>query len=192
MSQDKKRDVVRPYVADGIQEYDNPMPGWWITLFWVTIIFGVGYLIYFHAMPGNTLEHEFAADVQSSQKAATQLPTGQPGTEAAGGSLADQVKDPATIAEGKKVYDTNCVPCHGPLGEGVVGPNLTDNHWIHGGSPENIQSVIANGVVEKGMLAWKPMLGDAKVLQVTAYVVSLIGTNPPNGKAPEGALHEGN
>jgi len=178
MNQDKKRDVIRPYVVDGIQEYDNPMPGWWISLFWATIIFGVGYLVYFHGLSGNTLEHEFAADMKAAQTTASQPSSG--GGQA-GGSLSDQVKDPTNIAEGKKVYDTNCIPCHGPAGEGIVGPNLTDNHWIHGGSPENVLAVIANGVVEKGMLAWKRCWAMQSYAGYR-FVLSLKGTNPPTAK----------
>lgn len=189
MNQDKKRDVIRPYIVDGIQEYDNPMPGWWLAILWGTIAFGVVYLAYFHALGGKSLQEELADDMKAARASSPQPPSG--GEEQQAAALAVKIKDPATIEEGKKVYATNCVPCHGPSGEGVVGPNLTDNYWIHGGRPEDIVNTIANGVVEKGMLAWKPMLGDAKVLQVAAFVVSLKGTNPPNGKAPEGAPYEG-
>ena len=92
------------------------------------------------------------------------------------------------MAAGKTHYMTNCMPCHGAAGEGTIGPNLTDESWVHGGSDDAIIKTIAVGVAAKGMPGWKAVLGQKKVEQVAAYVISLQGSNPANGKAAEGEV----
>lgn len=181
-------DVERPFVIDGIKEYDNPLPSWWVLLFWFTIIFGVAYLAFLHVFSGPTLEDELMAD----RAAYKQLMTQQEAS-AAGDSpqdLLSAMEDSAMIAAGKEHYTVNCAPCHGQGGQGLVGPNLTDKYWIHGGSPEDIMKTITDGVPAKGMVPWKAILGTKKIKEVTAFVYSLEGTNPANGKAPEGELYE--
>jgi cytochrome c oxidase cbb3-type subunit I/II len=99
--------------------------------------------------------------------------------------------DDAAMAEAKELYVKNCFACHGMLGEGnAIGPNLTDNYFISGGTPEDIYTVISEGVVLKGMQAWKQQLSEAQMVALTSYVISLQGTNPPNAKAPQGELYE--
>ncbi len=182
MSEKKNKDVVRPNVVDGIEEYDNPLPPWWVWLFNLTILFGIAYMVWFHVLNKPGLEEELAADRQEiAQKAALQAP------QASGADdLAAILKDPARIEEGKGIFAANCVACHGPAGEGTVGPNLTDKFWKHGGMPDMVLSTITDGVPSKGMIAWGPILGPQKIESVLAYVMSLQGTNPPNAKAPEG------
>ena len=101
--------------------------------------------------------------------------------------LAAFVKTPEAITAGKAIYDANCVACHSAKGEGLVGPNLTDNHWIHGGSLKDIRHVIVEGVIEKGMIPWKTSLTSEQIDQVVAFVWSIKGTNVP-GKPAEGEL----
>lgn len=96
------------------------------------------------------------------------------------------LKDSHEKEEGMKIFTTNCVTCHGAHGEGGVGPNLTDNYWLHGGKPEKIYHTITVGVPEKGMISWTQVLTKDQIKHVAAYVVSLKGTNPPNGKVPSG------
>ena len=183
---EEKNDLERPFVVDGIKEYDNPLPGWWLGLFWFTILFGVGYLIYLHGMSGTTLDEELATDREAyeEQFAASQnLP--------AGGADLEQMAGSADVLEqGKQIYVQNCAACRGQEGQGLVGPNLTDKYWIHGGSSEAILKVISEGVPAKGMIAWKSILGPQKIAQVAAYMTTLQGTTPPNPKAPQGELYE--
>jgi mono/diheme cytochrome c family protein len=94
--------------------------------------------------------------------------------------------DEADLSAGKSIFATNCVICHGSAGEGLVGPNLTDEYWIHGGSLEAIVQTIKVGNPAKGMVPWEPILSEREILQVASYIRSLQGTNPPNAKAPEG------
>ncbi|SMF05837.1 cbb3-type cytochrome c oxidase N-terminal domain-containing protein [Pseudobacteriovorax antillogorgiicola] len=183
-----EKDVERPYVVDGIKEYDNPLPSWWVALFWGTIAFAVVYLAYIHGMGGPTLEDELYADRDAyeatmEKQASAKSPAGE--------DLIAQLKSDAMIAEGKTHYVTNCAPCHGQNGEGLVGPNLTDVFWLHGGSPEDIIKVITDGVPAKGMIAWKTILGPKKIKETTAFILSLQGTNPANPKAPQGEKYEG-
>lgn len=182
MSEKKIKDVVRPNVVDGIEEYDNPLPPWWVWLFNLTILFGFAYMVWYHVLDKPGLDAELAADRQElAQKAALQKPAA-----ANADDLAALAKDPKRVEEGKGIYAANCAPCHGQQGEGTVGPNLTDKNWIHGGTPELVLGTITDGVPAKGMIAWGPILGQQKIESVLAYVLSLQGTNPPNPKAPEG------
>jgi cytochrome c oxidase cbb3-type subunit 3 len=193
--QDKDR--IRPYTADGIQEYDNPMPRWWVGLFWCTIIFAVLYLVRYHLLGGPSLDQVYQAAVAEPPEVPpggrggdATAAAGQPGwpspSAAPAPPLQERLKAPDAVAQGKAIFQTNCVPCHGANGEGTIGPNLTDDYWLHGGKPEDIIKSITTGVLDKGMPPWGGVLGEHKVEQVAAYVISLHGTNPPNAKAPQG------
>jgi mono/diheme cytochrome c family protein len=94
--------------------------------------------------------------------------------------------DTASLTDGEAIYVTNCVSCHGNLGQGGIGPNLTDEYYIHGASAGAVVGIINNGVPAKGMISWKPILNEQQILQVTSYILTLYGTDPPNAKAPQG------
>jgi cytochrome c oxidase cbb3-type subunit 3 len=96
----------------------------------------------------------------------------------------------ADIAEGKSAYETNCASCHRMDGGGVIGPNLVDEYWLHGGKPEQISNSIAQGIPEKGMIAWGPILGPKKIREVVSYIVSIQGSSPKDPKAPQGNKEE--
>lgn len=182
---DKPNDEDRllDHSYDGIQEYDNPMPRWWVWGFWATIVFAVAYYFLpapFGEGPGNVASYE--ADV-AAFKAAQPEPVG-PGVSDE--QLLALVANQSQVAAGKVVYDANCQACHRPDGGGLIGPNLTDDAWIHGGTPSQIHTTIAQGVLAKGMPAWERLLKPEQVNAVTAYVISLKGTNPKDAKAPEG------
>ena len=183
MSKKKDHDVVRPWVVDGIEEYDNPLPPWWVWLFNLTIVFAVGYLVWYHVMGKPGLEGELKDEHAAYQEMRVQKNVA---AASSGQSLAYTLKDPARIEEGKAIFATNCSPCHGASGQGTVGPNLTDIYWIHGGAPENIVATISQGIPAKGMIAWEPILGPEKVQAAAAFVLSLQGTHPSDGKAPQG------
>lgn len=169
---------------DGIQEYDNDLPRWWQALFFITIAFGVVYVLYYHV--GGTLDSQVALD--TDMKAIAAQSQKAPVAAISADTLLSFVKDSSHLAGGKAVFQAKCMPCHGPEGQGVVGPNLTDNYWIHGGAITDIHRTIEVGVPEKGMLAWKGLLTSEEINDVAAYVFSLKGTNPANPKAPQGDL----
>ena len=183
----KKEDELLTGEYDGIKEYDNDLPRWWVQLFWVTIIFGVGYTVWYHIYPGIqneqklSMQMEQLAAVKASQAAVAAL---QPKLDEEG--LLKLVSSQEAMTKGKAVYVQSCAVCHGQNGEGLVGPNLTDDYWIHGGSLTAIRTVIEEGVLDKGMLAWKAILPADDINNVSAYIRSLKGTNPANQKAPQG------
>jgi cytochrome c oxidase cbb3-type subunit III len=180
-----EEDRLLDHSYDGIQEYDNPMPRWWVWGFYATVIFVPIYYFLpapFGEGPGNVAAYE--AEVAAYK--ATQPEETGPGVSDE--QLLALVSDASQLASGKVVYDANCSACHRPDGGGLIGPNLTDDAWIHGGSPSQIHLTIAQGVLAKGMPAWDRLLKPEQVNAVTAYVISLKGTNPKDAKAPEGTV----
>ena len=187
MTTEKKQDELLDHNYDGIQEYDNDLPRWWVWLFVITVVWGFAYAIWFHGTGRPTPVEQLALDMQeiSALQAAHQKATA--GSEVISDEKFFQLaKSTESLSSGKAVYVAKCLPCHGELGQGVIGPNLTDTHWIHGGTPAKIRYVIEEGVLAKGMLAWKTLISHDEIVAVTAYVLSLKGTNPPNPKPAEG------
>jgi cytochrome c oxidase cbb3-type subunit 3 len=183
---DATQDRLRGSEYDGIAEYDNDLPQWWLWIFYVTLVFGFVYWAhYFILQTGQTQEAEMQ-EVAAVHQARYAPGTGAAKAEATDDGLRTASKDPSVLADGTKVFMTYCVQCHGKLGEGGIGPNLTDDHWIHGGTPFAILATIRNGVPEKGMIPWKSMLTGRQMETAAAYILTLKGTNPPNGKAPQG------
>jgi cytochrome c oxidase cbb3-type subunit 3 len=99
-------------------------------------------------------------------------------------------KGDAGLESGKKIYADNCKSCHGAEGQGGVGPNLTDEYWLHGGSLSDIFKTVKYGVVEKGMISWKDQLSPKDIQDVANYILTLQGTNPANAKEPQGELYK--
>ncbi|MBW1880100.1 MAG: c-type cytochrome [Deltaproteobacteria bacterium] len=147
---------------DGIEEYDNPLPDWWLALLVITIVWAVGYAVNYHFVSDHSQVAYYEAEMEA---AATRWP--QDTTEAGAVALTDD-----NIAAGQEIFTTNCVACHGATLEGGIGPNLIDDEWIHGGEIEDIVRTVTEGVPEKGMLTWGPILGPEKVGKVAAFVYS--------------------
>ena len=170
---------------DGIKELDNQLPKWWLGLFYITIIFSVIYVLRFHVLKtGDLQQAEYQKEMAS---AAEKYKPSE--TAALNASNATVLADEASLIAGKAIYDKNCMVCHLSKGEGLVGPNFTDEYWIHGGSMADIFNIIVIGVPAKGMISWKDQLPPVEIQQVSSYILSLQGTNPPNAKAPEGELY---
>jgi cytochrome c oxidase cbb3-type subunit 3 len=185
MTPDEERLLDHDY--DGIREFDNPLPRWWVWIFWATIAFAVLYAVDiggFMRGPGRIAEYE-----QTLAAAAKRWPQGSGAADA--GALAALAKDQKALALGKTVFATNCAVCHRPDGGGNIGPNLTDDYWIHGGSLAEVATTITKGVLDKGMPNWGKMLPPAQVNAVAVYVASLHDTHPANPKAPQGVKVEG-
>jgi cytochrome c oxidase cbb3-type subunit 3 len=172
------------HVYDGdLQEEDNRLPLWWLYTLYGAIVFAA---LYWYG------EHELKAwaprDLAYQQEMiAVRLEEAKTN----GGTLPPEAllamsKTPGTVDEGKQVFASTCAPCHRADAGGNIGPNLTDDFWLHGGKPQNIFGCVHDGVPAKGMPTWGPQLGDAKVAAVVAYVISIKGTNVPGGKAPQG------
>ena len=188
MSDENKPDHLLEHSYDGIQEFDNPMPRWWVYLFWATIIFSI---LYFLNVPGFGIGKGRIADYNRDMAASAAADAKRKAAEPAGASgeqLAAMTKDASVIALGKQVFGQNCAACHRADAGGQIGPNLTDDYWLHGGTLERIHKTVADGVLEKGMPPWGKVLKPNQLDAVAAYVYTLHGTNPPNPKAPQGGL----
>lgn len=168
---------------DGIQEYDNPLPAWWLWIFWATIAFFPMYVLYYHVGQGRLIADEYEADLAAwnEAEAARALESGVVDEE----TLEALTHDAVTLAAGEALFKTNCVACHGDQGEGKIGPNLTDAYWLHGGTLVQIHHTIDQGVPEKGMIAWGKTLGPDDVRRLAAYVGSRSGLSLP-GLPPQG------
>ena len=169
---------------DGIRELDNKIPPWWKAFFYGAIVFGILYMINYHIIgDGNVQFNEYQQQVQAAQLQAELL-------SKSGALISEEtvtvLTDAISLASGKDIFTKNCVACHGAGGEGIVGPNLTDDYWINGGGIKNIFHTISDGVTAKGMISWKSQLSPNQIQEVGSYIISLYGTNPPNPKAPEG------
>lgn len=169
---------------DGIQELDNPLPRWWVNLFYITIVFAFGYVLYYGLGFGDSLAEAHEKTLKEKQLAST---SSAPKEVAVSFAFSK-----ATVEKGKGMYESRCAACHKADGGGLVGPNLTDKYWIHGqGKNEDIYAVISEGVPEKGMLSWKAMLSPDDIVALVAYIqTTLQGSHPANAKVPEGTLFQ--
>jgi cytochrome c oxidase cbb3-type subunit 3 len=179
---DQNDPLLLDHEVDGIRELDNKLPRWWVWLFYLTIMFGVGYMFYYHVLgAGDLMIAEFDKEWQRGEKIKTaamakfeaQMETMQPS------------KDPAVLNSGKEIFERMCAPCHRPDAGGLVGPNLTDDYWIHGPLYKDNIRTIVNGVPAKGMITWKGILKPGEIQAVASYIYTLRGTKPPNPKPPE-------
>ncbi len=180
----RERDALLDHDYDGIKEYDNPLPGWWVWLFWATIVFSIGYFAFYELGPGPTIIAQYDEEVRvAAQQEAAKRGAAGVVTEAALKALQG---DKPLMAKAQTAFVARCAACHGAQGQGLIGPNLTDEYWIHGGKLTEILNTITNGVPDKGMVPWKGTLDPAELRMMAAYVGTLQGTNPPNAKPPQG------
>ena len=178
---------------DGIEELDNPLPGWWKATFYLTIVFAAGYFAWHNIFAGGQV-HEMAYRAERAALDAKVAAIEQAKAAAFDpAALAKELADPKLASTGQPVFAAKCVSCHGAQAQGVIGPNLTDNAWINGdGTPAAIFKVVKDGVNEKGMPPWGPLLKEAELKGVVAYVISLKGSNPPGAKPPQGQVAKAN
>ncbi len=175
---------------DGIRELDNHLPPWWKYLFYFTIVWAVIYLIAYHVTDSLPLQiDEYQNQVAKAEEVKKQYLATQPKVEVDESTLT-YIKDDAIIAKGKEIYTSYCGSCHKADGGGMIGPNLTDEYWLHGGDVKNVYAVVKNGVPEKGMISWANTLSPEQIRNVAFYVLSLQGTNPPGAKAPQGTIYK--
>jgi cytochrome c oxidase cbb3-type subunit 3 len=178
-------DRLMHHEYDGIQEYDNPLPFWWKGIFAVTAAHAAAYFAWYHlGGPGRTEEERYAADVKELEARRAAAPAAAVVVDEV--VLASMAKDPGLVERGHVVFVKNCASCHSDKGQGLVGPNLTDTFQIHGSTRLDLYATIQNGVPDKGMLSWGPVLPPEELAAVTAFVTTLRGTDVPGGKAAEG------
>lgn len=174
---------------DGIRELDNHLPPWWKYLFYITIVFAVVYIGVYHvtgSMPLQQQEYENEIAMAEAVKLSAMSEDSSPTIDENNVVYSD---DDAVLANGKKVFVMNCAPCHKDNGEGGIGPNLTDEYWLNGGSIKDIFKAVKYGFPDKGMISWEPLLSPQQMSDVTSFVKSIHGTNPPNAKGPQGEVY---
>jgi cytochrome c oxidase cbb3-type subunit 3 len=179
-------DILLDHNYDGIQELDNALPPWWKYGFIITIGFAIVYLLNFHVFGnGKNPTEEYAEEMNIAK-------IKKEAYEAKNKDRIDEANvpmaDAAGIKNGKDHFLANCIACHGSLGEGGVGPNLTDDYWIHKGSLNDIYKTLKIGYPDKGMQSWATKFNPKEMSEIASYVKTLKGTNPPNGKTPQGDL----
>jgi cytochrome c oxidase cbb3-type subunit 3 len=181
----QEKDLVMEHAYDGIHELDNPTPPWFMGLFYSTIGFGVIYLLLFHVLGVSNLQ---AAEYSSEMALGEQQRDAY--IKKVAGSINENTvklaKDEKSLDAGKSLFLQNCLACHGQQGQGGVGPNLTDEFWLHGGTVKSVFHTISEGVPDKGMMSWKKQLNPLQVQQVASYILSLQGTKPAGAKEPQG------
>ncbi|MFH1196266.1 MAG: cbb3-type cytochrome c oxidase N-terminal domain-containing protein [bacterium] len=180
--------VLLAHDYDGIRELDNRVPPWFNFLFYGTILFAVIYMVNYHIIgSGDVQSQEYTQEVNTANlEIEILIRTGAFLNE----ETVTLLSDAATLSEGKDIFIKDCATCHGQNGGGIVGPNLTDDYWINGGGIKNIFKTIKYGVPQKGMISWESQLDPKKMQAAASFIISLHGTNPPNGKAPEGLKYE--
>lgn len=168
---------------DGIKEYDNPLPNWWLVTFFGTIIFAFIYWVHYEISGAPNLDQELATAMQKIESHQAAAPKAQ----ISDAEFANLEKDTGRMQAAHSNFVAKCAACHGQKLEGLIGPNLTDNFWINGsGSYKDLAKVIREGVPAKGMPPWEALLKESEVAELVAYIHAQKGSNPPNGKAPEG------
>lgn len=196
---DKQIDNLLDHNYDGIEEYDNDLPMWWIGLFVLTVVLGIGYAIWLHAGLDLPIvgkgQDQYANLEDDLAYAAAEKAANKPVViELDESGLLALAAKPEAIEAGKVIFQGKCGACHtlpgSTDGGGLVGPNLTDNYWIHGGKLTEIRTVIRTGVLDKGMLAWESQLKPDEIDQVVVYIHSLKGSNPAGAKEAQGVLVE--
>lgn len=187
MSEEKTLLIEHDY--DGIQELDNPTPAWFMWLFYGTITFGLCYLLIYHVFGIGQLQYdEYKTEVAQADIAKKEYLS-----KAANRVDENTVKlatDAAVLASGQAIFNKTCVACHGDHAQGNVGPNLTDDYWLHGNKINDLFKTIKYGVAAKGMPTWEKQLSPSQIANVANYIKSLHGTNPANPKAPQGIKEE--
>jgi cytochrome c oxidase cbb3-type subunit III len=185
---EEEKELMTDHDYDGIKELDNGMPPWLKYMFIGTIAFGVFYIFDYHVFRSSmlqTAEYQKELSDASIQMEAYRKKSANSVDE----TNVKLLTDASELAEGKNIFKTNCSACHGQNGEGTVGPNLTDDYWVHGGDIKSIFKTIKYGVVEKGMKAWQADISPSQMALVSSYIKSLRGTNPANPKEKQGELY---
>lgn len=174
------------HVYDGIVEHDNHLPSWWLATFYGGVVFGVFYAFYYMLGNGPTLTQEYQRDLWAHEAIVAAQQASKPQADDA--QLIVFAKDPARLKIGKEVFASKCLACHGAQGQGSIGPNLTDDYWIHGAKHSQLVNIVMNGVADKGMPPWAALLKTDEIYSVVGYIKTLRGTNPPGAKASQGEL----
>ena len=184
---DNNDPLLLDHEVDGIRELDNKLPRWWVWLFYLTIVFGVFYLSFYHVFAKGDLakKGQMRTEYEAEMKIGEVIKVATMAKFETNIATLTPSKDQAALARGENTFQTLCAPCHRKDGGGLVGPNLCDDYWIHGSNFADNVTTIWNGVPEKGMITWKKMLKPNEIFDVASYIYTLRGTHPSNPIPPE-------
>lgn len=182
---EKETDIELDHEYDGIKELDNSLPPWWKWGFIITVFAAVIYMFNFHVLGGKNPTEEYEAELAKAQ---IQLEAYNAKNKDRVDENNIQMSSASGIAAGRAIFEQNCWACHGKLGEGGAGPNLTDDYWLHKGSLNDIYHSIKSGYPDKGMQAWDKQYSPKQISELASFIKSIRGTNPPNGKEPQGDI----
>ncbi len=186
---EKEKDILMDHNYDGIRELDNSLPPWWVAMFYITIAFGVVYIGYHHfSSYGKSSAERYELEMEKAEEAVQAFLSKQ--ANLVDESNVKMLTDEASLEAGKLIFDAQCAVCHGFNGEGGIGPNMTDDYWLHGGSIKDIFITVKYGVPAKGMVSWKALLSASDMAKVSSYIKTLVGTDPPNQKEAQGELYQ--
>ena len=186
---EREEEILTDHIYDGIQELDNNLPPWWKYMFYATIVFSGVYIYYYHFNDNGLLQTQEYEQEMVVAKAEVEAYM-----KTAANSIDEtnvKLSDAKGIEKGKSLFVQNCAACHGKDGEGGVGPNLTYEYWLHGGDIKDVFKTIKYGVPQKGMISWKAQLSPMNIQEISSFILSIKGTNPPNAKEPQGDKYEG-
>ncbi len=176
------------HVYDDIVEHDNPLPTWWLTSFFICIAFAVFYYVRYEIAGGPTLKDELAVAMADLEKSAPPPTAEASETEE---SLVQAFNAAGLVEKGATQFAQRCFPCHGNELQGLIGPDLTDKYWIHGkGTRLDIIKVVRDGIPDKGMPPWGPIMKKEEIYAVSAFILSKKGSNPKGSKGPQGEFVE--
>lgn len=184
--------IILDHDYDGIKELDNHLPPWWSYLFYVTIVFGIFYVIFYHVtdtLPLQEKEYEIEMAEAAAMAQMREAEAAASGTAFSEEDI-ELTTDPDVLASGAKIFGSQCVACHKADAGGMIGPNLTDDYWLHGGDIKSVYKTISEGVPGTTMIPWKSSMSGEDMAALANYIKSIRGTNPPDAKAPEGELVE--
>jgi len=184
---EEEAEIILDHNYDGIKELDNSLPPWWLYGFYVTIIFGVVYMIRYHVLGADDQFVEYEIEYAEAAKAIEEYK--KTAKDLVDVNTVELLTDAGDLNAGKKIFEVNCVACHMADGGGGIGPNLTDEYWILGGGIKNVFNTISEGGRSgKGMIAWKASLKPSEMAQVASYVLQFQGTTAANPKEAEGEI----
>ncbi|MFM9841024.1 MAG: cbb3-type cytochrome c oxidase N-terminal domain-containing protein [Cyclobacteriaceae bacterium] len=187
---EKESDIMLDHNYDGIRELDNHLPPWWKWLFYATIGFAAVYMVVFHIFDTFPLQiQEYENEVAYAQDQAVKMKAANP-VAAIDETNVEATADALALADGKVTFLNTCATCHRKDGGGDIGPNLTDEYWLHGGSIKELFKVVRHGVQSTNMIAWEGVISPEKIKNVSSYILTMQGSNPPNPKKPQGELYK--
>ena len=179
-------DPLTGHSYDGIQEFDNPLPGWWKWLFVGSIFFAPPYFVFYHSgAEGRTIDDRYDRALATNLRLQfAEIGELQPNRE----TVVEFLYKPNWLQVGKTVFKANCVSCHGRDGGGLIGPNLCDDNYKNVKDIADILTVLQNGANAGAMPAWKNRMTANELILTASYVASLRGSEPATAKAPEGRI----